>query len=56
MTDKKYVCTVCGHIYDPTEGDPLQDIAPGTAFADLPEGWICDDCGVRADMFEPTDA
>ncbi|MDI9545949.1 MAG: rubredoxin, partial [Bacteroidota bacterium] len=33
---KKYRCTVCNYIYDPAEGDPDSDIAPGTAFEDLP--------------------
>ena len=32
---ERYVCDVCGYVYDPAEGDPTQDIAPGTAFEDL---------------------
>jgi rubredoxin len=47
----KYVCDVCGYIYDPAEGDSTQDIAPGTAFEDLPEDWVCPDCGVGKDDF-----
>lgn len=49
----KYVCTVCGWIYDPAVGDPENGIAPGTSFADLPEDWFCPECGVGKDMFEP---
>ena len=49
----KYVCTVCGRIYDPAVGDPENGIAPGTSFADLPEDWLCPECGVGKDMFEP---
>ncbi|GFI51865.1 MULTISPECIES: rubredoxin [Bacteroidales] len=49
----KYVCTVCGWIYDPAVGDPENGIAPGTSFADLPEDWLCPECGVGKDMFEP---
>lgn len=49
---KKYKCTVCGYIYDPTKGDPDSSIAPGTAFADLPDDWICPECGVGKDKFE----
>jgi len=48
----KYVCTVCGWIYDPAVGDPENGIAPGTSFADLPEDWLCPECGVGKDMFE----
>lgn len=48
----KYKCTVCGYIYDPGIGDSTQEIPPGTAFADLPDSWVCPDCGVGKDMFE----
>lgn len=49
---KKYVCTACGYIYDPEVGDPDSGIAPGTAFEDIPEDWVCPICGVGKDMFE----
>ncbi|MBN2558540.1 MAG: rubredoxin [Clostridia bacterium] len=49
----KYVCTVCGYIYDPEIGDDMADIAPGTSFEDLPEDWVCPECGAPKDMFEP---
>ena len=49
---KKYVCTVCGYEYDPEVGDPDNGIAPGTAFEDLPEDWVCPLCGVGKDLFE----
>jgi rubredoxin len=48
----KYVCMMCGHIYDPAVGDSTQGIIPGTAFEDLPETWVCPECGVGKDMFE----
>ena len=38
---KKYVCDVCGYVYDPAVGDPDNGIAPGTAFEDLPDNWVC---------------
>jgi len=41
---QKYVCDVCGYEYDPAEGDPQAGVAPGTAFADLPEDWVCPVC------------
>lgn len=47
----KYVCDVCGYVYDPAEGDPSQGIEPGTRFEDLPEDWVCPDCGVSKDEF-----
>lgn len=52
---KKYVCDTCGYVYDPAAGDPDGDIAPGTAFADLPDDWVCPDCGVDKDNFSPVE-
>ena len=49
---KKYVCTVCQWVYDPEVGDPESGIAPGTAFEDIPEDWVCPLCGVGKDLFE----
>ena len=49
---KKYVCSVCGWEYDPAVGDPDNGIAPGTAFEDLPEDFVCPVCGVGNDQFE----
>ncbi len=48
---KKYRCTICGHIYDPAEGDPPAGIAPGTAFEDIPDDWTCPICGVSKEDF-----
>ncbi len=48
----KYVCTVCGYIYDPAKGDPEAGIAAGTAFENLPDGWVCPVCGAGKDAFE----
>jgi len=48
----KYVCMVCGYIYDPEKGDPNQGITPGTSFEKLPDTWICPVCGSSKDMFE----
>ena len=38
---KKYLCEPCGYIYDPEIGDPDGGIAPGTAFEDIPDDWVC---------------
>ncbi len=48
----KYVCTVCQYEYDPEQGDPDNGIAPGTAFEDLPDDWVCPLCGVGKEDFE----
>ena len=48
----KYVCIVCGYVYDPLEGDPEGGVEPGTPFDNLPEDWVCPVCGVGADEFE----
>ena len=42
---QKYVCEFCGYEYDPEVGDPDSGIAPGTAFEDIPEDWVCPVCG-----------
>jgi rubredoxin len=48
----KYECTVCGYVYDPAKGDPDSGIKPGTAFEDLPDDWVCPECGVGKEDFE----
>ena len=48
----KYVCGMCGYVYDPAEGDPDGGIDPGTAFEDLPDDWTCPICGASKDDFE----
>lgn len=52
---KKYICKVCGYIYDPEVGDPDQGVAPGTAFEDLPDTWVCPECGMGKGEFEPVE-
>ena len=47
----KYVCDVCGWVYDPEVGDPDGGIAPGTKFEDIPDDWVCPVCGVGKDQF-----
>jgi flavin reductase (DIM6/NTAB) family NADH-FMN oxidoreductase RutF/rubredoxin len=48
----KYVCKVCGYVYDPEKGDPDGGIAPGTNFEDIPDDWVCPICGVGKEDFE----
>jgi len=49
---KKYVCKVCGWVYDPAIGDPEHNIQPGTPFEKLPEDWVCPMCGASKEEFE----
>jgi rubredoxin len=48
----KYVCTVCGYVYDPATGDPDNGVEPGTKWEDVPEDWVCPLCGASKDAFE----
>jgi len=52
QNNKKYKCTVCDLIYDEAKGWPDDGIAPGTAWKDIPEDWVCPDCGVSKSDFE----
>ena len=48
---KKYICDMCGYVYDPEMGDAVGDITAGTAFEDLPDDWVCPICGAAKDEF-----
>ncbi|TKJ33342.1 MAG: rubredoxin [Planctomycetes bacterium B3_Pla] len=52
---KKYKCLMCGYIYDPAKGDPDSGVEPGTVFENLPDDWICPDCGIGKEEFRPID-
>jgi flavin reductase (DIM6/NTAB) family NADH-FMN oxidoreductase RutF/rubredoxin len=49
----KYVCGVCGYVYDPAAGDPDNGVPPGTPFSELPATWVCPVCGAGQDQFTP---
>ena len=49
---KKYVCVICGYIYDEETGDPESGINPGTLWEDVPEDWTCPDCGSSKQDFD----
>jgi rubredoxin len=48
----KYICTICGYVYDPQKGDPDNGVAPGTPFDMVPDSWVCPVCGASKDQFE----
>jgi len=47
----RYICSVCGYTYDPATGEPDMDIAPGTAWENVPDDFTCPVCGAAKDMF-----
>jgi rubredoxin len=49
---RKYMCVVCGFVYDEKEGLPKHSIAAGTPFENIPDDWTCPDCGVGKSDFE----
>jgi len=49
---EKWVCVVCGYVYDPEVGDPDSGVEPGTVFEAISEDWVCPLCGVGKDQFE----
>lgn len=51
----RYICSNCGYIYDPAEGDEVGGIGPGTAFEDLPDDWTCPICYQNKSMFDQLD-
>ncbi|HTP27818.1 MAG TPA: rubredoxin [Anaeromyxobacteraceae bacterium] len=53
---KQHRCTVCDYVYDPAIGDPENGAAPGTAFEDLPQDWVCPLCQVGRSEFEPVES
>jgi len=54
-TKQLWICSSCGFIYDPDEGDPDGGIPPGTDFSEIPETWFCPVCGARKADFEEYD-
>lgn len=51
-TARRWVCAICGFVYDEALGMPLEGIEPGTAWDDVPDSWTCPDCGVRKCDFD----
>jgi rubredoxin len=49
---KKLICANCGWIYDEEKCDPAANIAPGSRWVDVPDTWVCPDCGAGKDQFE----
>ncbi len=52
---KKYICSACGWVYDEEWGDPDCGLAPGTRYEDIPDDWVCPECGVDKSYFDLLD-
>ncbi len=52
---KKYVCDVCGWVYDPAIGAPADGVEAGTAWESVPDDFICPECGAGKDSFSPAE-
>ena len=50
---QKFVCNVCGYIYDPEQGAPDTGVEPGTPWEEVPADWVCPECGVGKEEFSP---
>jgi rubredoxin len=50
----RYRCSVCGYVYDPEAGEARKNVAPGTAFEDIPDPWSCPSCGAGRIRFRIT--
>jgi rubredoxin len=53
---RKWVCLNCGYIYDEAIGDPAAGLPAGTRWEDVPEHWMCPDCGASKSDFEMIEA
>ena len=51
----RYICSCCGYVYDPAQGDPMNGVPPGVPFEELPEEWVCPMCYATRDKFDPLD-
>ena len=51
VEQKTFLCLVCGWIYSEAAGHPESDLKPGTRWDDVPQDWVCPECGVTKDDF-----
>lgn len=52
---KSYQCSICGYVYEPSQGDPDNNIPANTPFENLPADWVCPICGASKEQFNPVD-
>lgn len=51
MAFRSYICNICGYVYEEAAGDPDGGLAPGTRFEDIPDDWVCPECGAAKKEF-----
>jgi rubredoxin len=49
---RSWQCRTCGYIYDEAAGAPDEGLAPGTRWADIPDDWVCPECGTAKSDFD----
>lgn len=49
--DKRYVCSICGYVYDESQGAPEVGVGPGTPFSELPDTFVCPLCSAGKEAF-----
>lgn len=52
---RKWKCRYCNHVYDEALGDPDTGVPPGTKMEDIPEDWMCPDCGAMKEDYDLLD-
>ncbi|HJV67172.1 MAG TPA: rubredoxin [Geomonas sp.] len=50
---QSWVCTICQYIYDPADGDLVNDVPPGVSFEELLQDWTCPVCKAGKTFFQP---
>lgn len=50
---QSWSCTICRYVFDPAEGDPVNEVPAGVSFEELLDGWNCPICGAGKSFFEP---
>jgi rubredoxin len=50
---QSWICTVCQYVFDPAEGDPVNEVPPGVSFEELLESWNCPVCKAAKSFFAP---
>lgn len=51
LPDRMFLCTICGWLYEEARGLPDEDIPPGTRWEDLPDDFVCPECGAGKEWF-----
>ena len=49
---RRYMCAICGFVYDEEKGLPEEGIAPKTEWDEIPQDWVCPECGARKEDFK----